>query len=143
MLSGRGRVGNKIAQWVKGSLYKLDEQSSMPGTHKGGRRESSPQSCHLISRMLWYHSPQYHIHTHIKIIIKKVIQMVGKSQGLRVLNIVFNDCNLALGKQKHVDLEFQVILGYIKKKKKNPRQISSFQERTCLHLVCVLPSWSA
>lgn len=29
-------------------------------------------------------------------------------------------CNSALGKQKHVDLEFQVILGYIYKSQTNP-----------------------
>lgn len=50
-------------------------------------------------------------------------------------------CNSALGKQKHVDLEFQVILGYI------PDKSFSFQDRTCFQLVCVcvcvLPFWSA
>lgn len=72
---------NKMAKWVKGLLYKLDDQSSMPATHiKVEGKESSPQRCHLISiSMLWYPSPQHHTYTP-KNNNKNVIWMVGKSQ---------------------------------------------------------------
>lgn len=61
-----GGENNKMAKWVKGLLYKLDDQSSMPATHiKVEGRESSPQRCHLISiSMLWYpFSSTSHIYT--------------------------------------------------------------------------------